>query len=88
MLKTGLNRPLMWEILDKLDECNGRMSKTPINLATDENEPNSPIKMTHQKSNEGVMYQSRNRKGTMRSEIVIEKISNMKMKLDSKVTLR
>ena len=88
MLKTGVNRPLMREILDKLDECNGRMSKFLINLATDENEPNSPIKMTHQESNEGVMYQSRTRKGTMRSEMVFEKISNMKLKLGSKVALR
>ena len=55
MLKTGLNRPLMREFLDKLDKCNGRMSNFLINLTTDENEPNSPIKMTHQESNEGVM---------------------------------
>ena len=24
ILKTGLNRPLMWEVLEKLDECEGR----------------------------------------------------------------
>ena len=46
MLKTGLNRPLMREILDKLDWCEGRLSKLLIDLATDEREVNSPIKAT------------------------------------------
>ena len=46
MLKTGLNRPLMREILDKLDGCEGRLSKFLIDLATDEQEVNSPIKAT------------------------------------------
>ena len=36
MLKTGLNRPLMREILDKLDESEGRLSELLIDSATDE----------------------------------------------------
>ena len=53
MLKTGLNRPLMREILDKLDECEGRLSELLIDLATDESEINSRIKTTQQEgSNE------------------------------------
>ena len=50
MLKTGLNRPLMQENLDKLDECEGKMSKLLIDLATDESEANFSIKATHQKT--------------------------------------
>ena len=49
ILKVGLNRPLMREVLDKLDECEGRLSELLIDLATDESEANSPIKMTPQK---------------------------------------
>ena len=45
MLKTGLN---ILEILDKLDECEGRMSELQIDLVTDESEIKCPIKMTHQ----------------------------------------
>ena len=88
MLKTGLNRPLMREILDKLEECEGRLSKLLIDSATDESEANSPIKAAqHEDSNE-VVYLTRTRKGTLRSKIVIDKINDMKMKLGSKVTLR
>ena len=47
-LKLGLNRPLMREVLDKLDECEGGLSELLINSATDESEANSPIKMTLQ----------------------------------------
>ena len=36
MLRTGLNRPLLREILDKLDECEGRLSELLIDSATDE----------------------------------------------------
>ena len=88
MLKTVLNRPLMREILDKLDECEGRVSDVLIDSAGDENETNSPIKATQQESNEEIIYLSRTRKGTMRSKMVIEKINDMTMKLGSKVTLR
>ena len=38
ILQLGLNRPLMREVLDKLDECEGRLSELLINLATDESE--------------------------------------------------
>ena len=48
ILKVGLDRPLMREILDKLDECEGRLSELLIDSATDESEVDSPIKMTPQ----------------------------------------
>ena len=88
MLKTGLNRPLVREILDKLDECEGRLSKLLIDSATDESEENSPIKAAQQEDSNEVVYISRTRKGTMRSKMVIDKINDIKMKLGSKVTLR
>ena len=88
ILKVGLNRPLMWEVLDKLDECEGRLSELLIDSATDESELNSPIKMTPQEDKGEVVYLSRTRKGTMRSKLVIDKINEMKMKLGSKVIPR
>ena len=88
ILKIGLNRPLMREVLDKLDECEGRLSELLIDSATIESEANSPIKTTPQEGKEEVVYLSRTRKGAMRSKMVIEKINDMKMKLGSKVTLR
>ena len=48
MLKTGLNRSLMREILDKLDECEGRLSDLLMDSATVESKVNSPIKPTQQ----------------------------------------
>ena len=39
---------LMREVLDKLDECEGRLSELLIDSATGESEANSPIKMTLQ----------------------------------------
>ena len=80
ILKTGLNRPLMREVLDKLDECEGRLSELLIDSATDEREANSPIKMTPQDDRGEVVYLSRTRKGTMRSKLVIDKVNEMKMK--------
>ena len=88
ILKTGFNRPLMQEVLDKLDECEGRLSELLIESATDECEANSPIKMTPQEYKGEVAYLSGSRKGTMRSKMVIDRINEMKMKLGSKVTLR
>ena len=41
MLKTGVNRSLLREVLDKLDECEGRLSEFLIDSATDESEANS-----------------------------------------------
>ena len=61
ILKLGLNRPLMQENLDKLDECEGRLSKLLIDSVTDERETNSPIKMTPQEEKEEVVYLSRTR---------------------------
>ena len=66
ILKTGLNRPLMREVLDKLDESEGRLSELLIDSATDESEMKSPIKMTPQDDKGEVVYLSRTRKGTMR----------------------
>ena len=88
ILKTGLNQPLMREILDKLDECEGRLSELLIDSATDESEANSPIKMTPQDDKGEVVYLSRTRRGTMRSKLVIDKINAMKMKLGSRVIPR
>ena len=78
----------MRETLDKLDECEGRLSQLLIDSDTDKNEANSPIKMTPQEDKGEVVYLSRTRKGTMRSKLVIDKINEMKMKLGSKVVLR
>ena len=78
----------MREVLDKLDECEGRLSELLIDSATDESEANSPMKITPQKDKGEVVYLSRTRKGTMRSKLVIDRINEMKMKLCSKVTLR
>ena len=88
ILKTGLNRPLMREVLDKLDEYEGRLSELLIDSATDESEANSPIKMTPQDDKGEVVYMSRTRKGMMRSKLVIDKINEMKMKLGSRVMPR
>ena len=84
ILKVSLNRPL---ILDKLDECEGRLSELLIDSATDEKEANSPIKMSPQEDNGEVVYLSRTMKGTMRSKLVIDKVNEMKMKLGIKVVL-
>ena len=88
ILKTGLNRALMREVLDKLDECEGRSSELLIDSTTDAIEANSPVKMTPQEDKGEVVYLSRTRKGTMQSKMVIDRINEMKMKLGSKVTLR
>ena len=78
----------MRELLDKLDDYEGRLSELLIVSATDESEANSPIQTTPQEGNDEIVYLSRTRKETMRSKMVIDKINDMKMKLDSKVTLR
>ena len=98
ILKTGLNRPLMREVLDKLDECEGRLSELLIDSATDESEANSPIKMTPQDNKGEVVYLSRTRRGTIRSKLVIDKINAMKMtrrvrrvgktKVDSEISMK
>ena len=88
ILKTGLNQPLMREVLDKLDDCEGRLSELLIDSATDESEANSPIKMTPQDDKGEVVYLSRTRRGTMRSKLVIDRINAMKMKLGRRVMPR
>ena len=85
ILKVGLNRPLMREVLDKLDECEGRLSEFLIDSATEKSEAISPIKMTPQEDKKEVVYLSRTRKRMIRSKLVIDKINEMKMKLGSKV---
>ena len=84
VLKIGLNRPLMREVLDQLDECEGRLSKLLIDSATDESEANSPIKMTPQEDKEESVYLSRTRKGMMRSKMVIDRINEIKLNLAAK----
>ena len=76
------------KILDKLDECERRISEVLIDSTSDENETYSPIKATQQESNEEMIYLSKTQKRTMRSKMVIDKINDMTMKLGSKVTLR
>ena len=88
ILKTGLSRPLMREVLDKLDECEGGLSELLIDSATDESEANSSIKMTPQDDKGEVVYLSRTSRGTMRSKLMIDKINAMKMKLGSRVMPR
>ena len=88
ILKIGLNRPLMRQVLENLDECEGRLNELLIDSATDESEANSSIKMTPQEDKREVVYLSRTRKGTMRSKMVIDKINEMKNKPGSKMTLR
>ena len=61
------------------------MRELLIDSTTDESEPNSPIKATQQESNEEVVYLSRARKRMMRSEIVINKINDMKIGQQSDV---
>ena len=79
---------LMQEILDELDECEGRMTELLIYSALDENETNSPVNIMHQESIEKVVYLCRTRKGTIRSMMLIDKINDMKMKLGGNFTLR
>ena len=78
----------MRDVVDKLDECERRLSELLIDSATDESEVNSPIRMTPQEDKGEWVYLSRTRKGTMRSKLVIDKNNEMKMKLGSKVILR
>ena len=87
-LKTGLNISLVREVLGKLDECEGRLSELLIESGTEESEANSPIKTTPQEGNDEVVYLSRTREGTMRSNVMIDKINDLKMKLVSKMTRR
>ena len=72
ILKTGLNRPLMREVLDNLDECEGRLSELLIDSATDESEANSPIKMTPQDDRVG--------KTKVDSEISMKSVNSAKRK--------
>ena len=76
ILKIVLNRPIMRKVLDKLDECEGRLSELLIDSATDESEANSPIKMTPQEDKGEVVYLSRTRKRTMRSKMGFTELMN------------
>ena len=89
ILKLGLKRPLMQEVLDnKLDAYEGKLSELVIDSATGERQANSPNKMTPQEDKGEVVYLSRTQKGTMRSKKVIDMINEMEMKLGRNVTLR
>ena len=88
MVKTGLNRPLMQKILNKLDEFERKMSCLVIDSATYVSETKSPIKMTSQERSDEVVYRSRTRKRTMSPKLRTEKINVMKIKLGSKVMYR
>ena len=59
ILKTSLNRPLMREVLDKCDECEGILSEFLIDSATAESEAKSPTKTTPREGKEEVVYLSR-----------------------------
>ena len=56
IVKLGLNRPLMREVLDKLDECEGRLNELLTDSATAESEANSHIKITPQEDKGEVIY--------------------------------
>ena len=68
ILKLGLNRPLLREVLDELNECEGRLSELLIDSATDKSEANSPIKMTPQEDKGEVVYLSRQEPGRDRCD--------------------
>ena len=51
-------------------------------------EEKSPIKATPHKDKDEIVYLAQNRKGTVRSKMVIDKANDKKMKLGGKVTLR
>ena len=78
----------MREVLDKFDEFEGILIEILIDSATGESEANSLIKMAPQEDKGEVVYLSRTRKRTMRSELVIDKINEMKMKLGNKLVLK
>ena len=87
----GLNRPLMREILDKLDESEGKLSDFLIDSGTDESEVNSLSKPTQQEGGNGVVYLSRTRKRTIRSKMVIDKVTlrkTGKTKVDSEISVK
>ena len=75
ILEIGLNRPLRRGVHDKVDKCEGRLSKLLIDSATDKSEANSPIKMTPQEDKEEVVNLLRTRKGTMRSKMVTDRVN-------------
>ena len=58
LMKTDLNRPLLQEIRENLDDCEG-LSELLNDSATDENETTSPIKVTRQESNYELVYPHR-----------------------------
>ena len=84
MLKTGPIRPLMHVVFEKLDECDGRMSKLLIGSTNDERETNFPIKPTYREISE-VVYLSKMLKGILPSKLLIEQVNDKKTNLGSKV---
>ena len=84
MFTTDLNRPLMREILDKLEEGKEGMSELLIYSATDESEANSPIKSTQRGSR--IPVQNSKRNDAVKN--IDDKIIDTKKKLCNKVRLR
>ena len=84
-MKTGLNRTLIPEILEKADDCEGRLSELLIDSATDESKTNYLIKPTYQQNSYEIVYLSRTRKGTMRSKMLTKRTKYKKIKMGSKV---
>ena len=74
ILKVGPNRPLMREVLDKLDEFEGRLSELLIDSATDKSE----AKLVIDKINEMKMK--------LGSKVVLRKAS--KTKVDSEISIK
>ena len=81
MLKTGLIRPLLHEILDKFGDCERRMGDLFIDSASDENVTNFPIETTYQEKSDEVVYLSR----TIRSKLDFEHFKDTTMTLGRKV---
>ena len=65
MLKMELNRPLMHEILENVDDCEWRLSELLIDSETDESEGNFPIKPAYQENNEVVYVQDEKRNNSL-----------------------
>ena len=71
----------MHQILQKLDDCKGRLSELLINSVTDESDTNSLIKPAYQENSDEIVDLSRTRKRTMCSKMLTETINDIKIKL-------
>ena len=78
----------MHEILEKLDDCERRLSELLIESATNDSEANSPIKPVYPENSDEIVYMSRTRKGTILSKMVIERINDMQIEFGNKLRER